>query len=181
MPGCSFNPEPEAHQDALAIAVAKEYKKQLKQELAPTAPSLHAPEGWKPADALDELLGDAEDDEDEQGEGQQLAAPVVDAHAIAIDSDDEGLQEGVRPAAAGNSVMGAAGAAAADRKTKKDRNKEARRKQQEADAAAKKALKKQRQELDALPTLQQQLQEDLQEKEAVRLRRQVRHDISLVP
>jgi hypothetical protein len=45
MPGCSFNPEYEAHQDALAVAVAREYKQQLKEELAPKAPSLFAPAG----------------------------------------------------------------------------------------------------------------------------------------
>jgi hypothetical protein len=45
LPGCSFNPEYEAHQDALAVAVAREYKQQLKEELAPKAPSLFAPAG----------------------------------------------------------------------------------------------------------------------------------------
>jgi hypothetical protein len=45
MPGCSFNPEYEAHQDALAVAVARKYKQQLKEELAPKAPSLFAPAG----------------------------------------------------------------------------------------------------------------------------------------
>ena len=38
MAGCSYNPEPEAHQDALAALVASEMKRVLQRELAPIAP-----------------------------------------------------------------------------------------------------------------------------------------------
>ena len=41
MAGCSYNPEPEAHQDALGVLVATEMRKVLKRELAPiSAPKL---------------------------------------------------------------------------------------------------------------------------------------------
>jgi len=41
MAGCSYNPDPEAHQDALGVLVATEMRKVLKRELAPiSAPKL---------------------------------------------------------------------------------------------------------------------------------------------
>ena len=40
-PGCSYNPEPEQHQDALAAAVAAEVSKAIEQELRPLAPQSH--------------------------------------------------------------------------------------------------------------------------------------------
>ena len=36
--GCSYNPDPEAHQDALAVLVGAEMKRVLKRELAPLPP-----------------------------------------------------------------------------------------------------------------------------------------------
>jgi hypothetical protein len=188
-PGCSFNPEKEAHQDALAAAVAAEYKKQLADELAPKAPSQFAPAGYKPQDELEALLVDADvDEDDEPPTAQQLAQlplAMQDENAITLDdSEDEGadVASPAAPAAGAPAGVGAdaavsggkgGGRAVLDRKTQKDRNREARRRQQEAEAAAKAALKQQRRELERLGELQEQLQQEEQEKEAVRLRRQV--------
>uniref|UniRef100_A0A383VBQ1 Ribosome biogenesis protein NOP53 n=1 Tax=Tetradesmus obliquus TaxID=3088 RepID=A0A383VBQ1_TETOB len=177
LPGCSFNPEYEAHQDALAVAVAREYKQQLKEELAPKAPSLFAPAGYKPGDELEELLADAEaDDDDKQQQQQQQALPAAaaDENEIAIDADDDDAT--AADAAIGQPIGKAAAAAAsraADKKTRKDRNKEARKKQQELEAEAKRQLKRQRQQLEALPVLQQQLAEEEEEQRKVQERRQV--------
>jgi nucleolar protein 53 len=196
MPGCSFNPEYESHQDALAVAVAHEYKQELKQELMPKAPSQHAPEGYRPVDELDELLVDAEqsEDEDEQAavggkrQHKKLAIAAADDNEIVLDDEaDAGgcaataaLQASARavedacPASAEFGTTAPAAAAAA-RKTKKDRNREARRKHQDMEIAAKQALKQQRQQLEALQELQQQLAQEHEEKAALRLRKQVRH------
>ncbi|WIA11095.1 hypothetical protein OEZ85_011240 [Tetradesmus obliquus] len=175
LPGCSFNPEYEAHQDALAVAVAREYKQQLKEELAPKAPSLFAPAGYKPGDELEELLADAEADDDEQQQQQALPAAAADENEIAIDADDDD-DATAADAAIGQPIGKAAAAAAsraADKKTRKDRNKEARKKQQELEAEAKRQLKRQRQQLEALPVLQQQLAEEEEEQRKVQERRQV--------
>ncbi|WIA30999.1 hypothetical protein OEZ86_001041 [Tetradesmus obliquus] len=169
--------EYEAHQDALAVAVAREYKQQLKEELAPKAPSLFAPAGYKPGDELEELLADAEaDDDDKQQQQQQQALPATaaDENEIAIDADDDDAT--AADAAIGQPIGKAAAAAAsraADKKTRKDRNKEARKKQQELEAEAKRQLKRQRQQLEALPVLQQQLTEEEEEQRKVQERRQV--------
>ncbi|KAF6256883.1 ribosome biogenesis protein Nop53/GLTSCR2 [Scenedesmus sp. NREL 46B-D3] len=192
MPGCSFNPEYEAHQDALAVAVAREYKQQLKQELAPKGPSLFAPAGYKPGDELEELLADAEADDDEQQQQQQqqpqlalpatAAAAAADQNEIAIDAVDDDAGDaavaGDAAEAAGvGKPLGKAAAAAAsragDKKSRRDRNKEARKKQQEIEADAKRQLKRQRQQLEALPLLQQQLQQQDEEQRKQQERRQV--------
>ncbi len=41
-PGCSYNPEPAQHQDAVAAAVAAEVQKQIAAELRPKRPTLIA-------------------------------------------------------------------------------------------------------------------------------------------
>jgi nucleolar protein 53 len=187
-PGCSFNPEPEAHQDALAAAVAAEYKKQLQEEMAPKAPSQYAPAGYKPQDELEALLVDAEIDEEDEQQQQQLPAAVQDENAIALDDSEDEADAGGDKVPGSNPAGGAAGQGAglvaegksssgSAKKTKKDRNKEARRKQQESEAAARAALKQQRRELERLGELQEQLQEEEREKELLRQRRQVGHSL----
>ncbi|KAF8068237.1 dscc1 [Scenedesmus sp. PABB004] len=184
LPGCSFNPDYESHQDALAVAVAAEYRKQLRAELAPTAPPLHAPAGHAPpADELEALLGEAapEDEDDEEeggGEQQRLALAARDEHAIPLDEDSDGDAaalggSGGPSFAAGAAPRGGAGGAALQRKSRKDRNREARRKSAEADAAARRALKAQRQQLEALGGLQEQLDAEEAAREAARTRRKV--------
>eukprot|EP00775_Hariotina_reticulata_P009961 gene9961-10116_t len=162
--------------------VAHEYKQELKQELMPKAPAQHAPEGYRPADELDQLLVDAEQSEDEEQQGAVAAVAAADDNEIVLDDDDDaggcrataaslasaGASEGAGPAAGELAT-----AAAASKKTRKDRNREARRKHQDTEAAARKALKQQRQQLEALQELQQQLVEEEQEKAATRIRKQV--------
>jgi nucleolar protein 53 len=178
-PGCSFNPDYEAHQDAIAAAVAREYKRQLRQELAPSAPSLHAPADYKaPEDELDALLNEAggsseEEEEDEEGQQQQQHLVVPDENAIALDDDDE--DDGVAAVGCGGDAGGMVGAAAGvERKTRRDRNREARRRAADADASVKAIIKRQRQQLDALPELQAQLEEEEAARELMRTRRRVR-------
>lgn len=67
MAGCSYNPDHEMHQDALAVAVAAELSKELRKELRPAAPSQFAPEGYVPGDELDGLVVDEEQDDDDDG------------------------------------------------------------------------------------------------------------------
>ena len=68
LPGCSYNPEPEQHQDALAAAVAAEVSKAIEQELQPLAPQSHGD-------------GDAEQDElallQVPPQAPGLASPIV--------------------------------------------------------------------------------------------------------
>mmetsp|Transcript_6152 Transcript_6152/g.17651 ORF Transcript_6152/g.17651 Transcript_6152/m.17651 type:complete len:394 (-) Transcript_6152:215-1396(-) len=105
--GCSYNPDAEQHQDAVAAAVAAEVQKALDQELRPQAPPRFAANG-DAADAseLDMLQVDEDvaDDSDEDG----AAAP----------EDASGIDR--RPA---------------KQKTTTQRNREARRKAAEAELA----------------------------------------------
>ncbi|KIZ05948.1 hypothetical protein MNEG_2008 [Monoraphidium neglectum] len=105
--GCSFNPEPEAHQEALAAVVAAVVKKEIRKELAPQAPPQHAPDGYvAPKDPILALLGDGvtaagSEDEDEEQQQQGLEqtkggkrqrgvdAAGADPNAIDLDGGDE--------------------------------------------------------------------------------------------
>eukprot|EP00899_Mesostigma_viride_P011840 jgi/Mesvir1/20657/Mv14874-RA.1 len=82
-PGCSYNPEEESHQDALALAVAAEVTKELAKELqpAPVRPQLAA----APLDEEEQFFLEAggDDGEDDAEEGpsddeQAKAAKRVD-------------------------------------------------------------------------------------------------------
>lgn len=61
-PGCSFNPDRELHQDAVAEAVAAEMRKVYDRDLEPTAP-LAVVDYDPETDELDMLQVDAEEDE----------------------------------------------------------------------------------------------------------------------
>ncbi|KXZ53755.1 hypothetical protein GPECTOR_6g672 [Gonium pectorale] len=172
MPGCSFNPEPEQHQDALAVLVASEMRKELKRELLPTAPPVEVEaEGGRPLTELEALQVEVADSDDED-DGQEgaanggAAAAAADPNAIALaadgDEDDDGEEEEDKGARGG---AGAGGRQKAEKKTKKERNKEAA----EAELGAKRRLKAQRRELHSLREVQEQLEEEQREKE---LRRQ---------
>ncbi len=43
--GCSYNPDPEQHQDAVAAAVAAEVRKEMERELRPRPPPRFAASG----------------------------------------------------------------------------------------------------------------------------------------
>ncbi len=153
--GCSFNPDYEQHQEALAELVTLEHKKQLKRELAPRAPPQLVAKGGTPQDELTRLLGDVGEpqQEEQQEEGGQQQGNMQE-------EDEDGPVAG-------------AGGSAGRKKTRADRNKLARRRALEKEAEEKAQLKRQRRELERVGELTQQLEEEAAEKEARRLRRQV--------
>ncbi|KAJ9528385.1 hypothetical protein QJQ45_020316 [Haematococcus lacustris] len=127
MAGCSYNPPHEAHQDALAVLVASEMKKQLRKELGPAPVPLLVPSLDTEQDELARLQTEALEDDNE------------------IRVDEEGsLHE------PGSSLAAPHGTR---KKTRKDRNREARLQQRTQEAAARSALKRQRQQLQSLPDL----------------------------
>lgn len=178
MAGCSFNPDREQHQDALAALVAAEMKKILAKELRPSAPAALLPVtdgGDGPRDALDELVVYEDDEEEEEGDAAARRAPE-DANEIdvASSSGDEEEQEGEegRGGAKKTSKKGGAGAGGAPKaKSHKDRLREARRRAQDEAVAAAAALKKQRRDIDNAKKLAEALAAEEAAQEAVRLRR----------
>lgn len=120
--GCSLNPDHDAHQEALAEAVAAEMRKQYDKELLPVAPpKTIAWEDYEHRGELERLL--VEDDDDEDGEASES------------DSDSEDGGRGARPAR---------------KKTIKDRNKQARNRALQKELEAKRQEKKHRRDLENL-------------------------------
>uniref|UniRef100_A0A7S3QKN9 Ribosome biogenesis protein NOP53 n=1 Tax=Dunaliella tertiolecta TaxID=3047 RepID=A0A7S3QKN9_DUNTE len=148
MAGCSYNPEEESHQDALAAVVAAENRKLLKKELAPPPVPL--------VDAAQML---------EQDELAQLQTYA--------DEDDNEIQLGSAGGEDGAAVVKAKLALKAAQMTTKDRNRQARRMAQEQELELKRALKQQRVQLEHLASLQKQLEEEEEEGKRRLLRRQV--------
>lgn len=149
LPGCSFNPDREQQQDALALLVAAEMKRELAKELRPVAPPLElmlAPgAAAAPRSELEELQVDADEDED----------------------GDEG-QAGLAEEGAG----GAPKLRKAQKKSGKDRKRQERRKAADRQLAERAALKAQRRSIDALPAVRREMEEELEGKELRRLRLQ---------
>ncbi|VAH14188.1 unnamed protein product [Triticum turgidum subsp. durum] len=146
--GCSFNPPHEAHQDALALAVAVEMRKIYTKELGPTPVPLTVL-GQAVAEE-DKFFLDAADDGDAAADGD------VDA------AEGDGDQD--------------ADALTGERKTKTKRvtrvelNKRARRKERlrtEADAKKLEVLSKQ---IDSLPNILEEIAKEDKEKEEKRIR-----------
>ena len=120
--GCSLNPDHEAHQEALAEAVAAEMRKQYDKELLPVAPpNTIAWEDYEHRGELERLLVEDDDNEDDE--------------ASESDSDGEVGRTGTRPAR---------------KKTIKDRNKQARNKALQKELEMKRQEKKQRRDLQNL-------------------------------
>mmetsp|Transcript_14530 Transcript_14530/g.31614 ORF Transcript_14530/g.31614 Transcript_14530/m.31614 type:complete len:445 (-) Transcript_14530:345-1679(-) len=150
LPGCSYNPDAEQHQDALAQLVAGEMKKILRKELEPRAPPGEV-EGAGPLDELEQLQVEAAADEDE--------------NEIPLSGAEDGEEEDAGAAAAKSSQL--------RKKTKKDRNKERRRQLQEQEQEERQQLKKQRRDLEHLDQLQEDLQGEVAEKGMRQQRRKV--------
>lgn len=151
-PGCSFNPDRELHQDAVAVAVAAEMKKIYDKDLEPTAP-LAVVEYDPETDELAMLQVDAgEDDEEEHGEGSE--------------DEEEALGRGARR----NSCGGKTGLA--KKKTHKDRNREMRRRGEDEEIARRKKEKKQRHDLSQLKTIKKDVDGILGDREERIRRRQ---------
>ncbi|EFJ47243.1 hypothetical protein VOLCADRAFT_121000 [Volvox carteri f. nagariensis] len=195
IPGCSFNPDGEQHQDALAVLVASEMRKQLRRELLPSAPpeEVEADGGeGRPLTELEALQveaassGDEEEEEEEAAKTKAgkavLAAAAADPNAIALaaegESDGGGEDGGEGGGGAENGGAGGAGVLGkrsrkSEKKSRKDRNKEARRKAAEAEAEERRRLKAQRRQLQSLQEVEAELEEERQDKEVRRLRRAV--------
>uniref|UniRef100_A0A7S0RGG2 Ribosome biogenesis protein NOP53 n=1 Tax=Chlamydomonas leiostraca TaxID=1034604 RepID=A0A7S0RGG2_9CHLO len=157
MAGCSYNPEYEAHQDALAVVVAGEMKKEIKKALGPVpVPLLVDAEGVM-MDELAALQTDAVEDENE--------IELEDAEGKSGDPESDELAE------ADGAAMARARALA--KKTKKDRAREARRKEAEKAEAEKKLLKRQRAQLEGLKDLTEQVDAETADQEARRQRRRL--------
>lgn len=79
-PGCSYNPDAELHQDAVAAAVAVEVRKAIAQELMPKAPPRFSNEAVDHISELDMLQVDDDCNVcDDEAEG------TADASAVVID------------------------------------------------------------------------------------------------
>ena len=137
-PGCSFNPDRELHQDAVAEAVAAEMRKVYDRDLEPTAPVQNVDYDVD-MDELDMLQVDAEDDDDELSGDES--------------SEEEEAEDGRKK---GNQMK---------KKTKKDRNKEVRRREEEAELAKRRREKKQRQELSDLKKIKAEVEGTLADRE----------------
>ncbi|KAL6780970.1 hypothetical protein ACKKBG_A09230 [Auxenochlorella protothecoides x Auxenochlorella symbiontica] len=142
-PGCSFNPDPEEQQEAIAVAVAAEMKKIHQQDAMPTAPP-------KRVDY------DVEEDE--------LALLQVDEP----ESEEEDIIDGAgEPGAASKTGP------IKRKKTKVDRNRAARRKAAEVAQAAARAAKAKRAALANLPTLLKEIDAEKEELASRQLRRKL--------
>ncbi|XP_044964047.1 ribosome biogenesis protein NOP53 [Hordeum vulgare subsp. vulgare] len=148
--GCSFNPPHEAHQDALALAVADEMRKIYTKELGPTPVPLTVL-GQAVAEE-DKFFLDAADDGDAAADGD------VDAAEGDGDQDADSLT-GERKKT--------------KRVTRVELNKRARRKERlrtEADAKKLEVLSKQ---IDSLPNILEEIAKEDKEKELKHTRRTV--------
>ncbi|GAX84697.1 hypothetical protein CEUSTIGMA_g12119.t1 [Chlamydomonas eustigma] len=147
MAGCSYNPDHEEHQDALAVLVASEMKRVLQRELAPVAPPKLIEGGAGEEDHLDEiehLQVEAEPDD-------------VDENEIPLDTSLAVTEQ----LGAGN------------KKLTKDRNREKRRQEQEKEFKKKSLLKRQRKALEQLSSIEREVEEELSLQGLKRARRQV--------
>uniref|UniRef100_A0A7R9VJW7 Ribosome biogenesis protein NOP53 n=1 Tax=Chlamydomonas euryale TaxID=1486919 RepID=A0A7R9VJW7_9CHLO len=146
--GCSYNPEPEAHQESLAALVAAEMKRQLRQELLPTAP----PKLVSSTEMGDELA--QLQVEEEAGNEDENEIALSDSNN---DSDDD---------------VTATKGKKNNKKTQKDRNRERRRQDEDVELQERRRLKQQRRDLENLDALKSQLEQELAEREHKRQRRQ---------
>ncbi|CAM0150029.1 unnamed protein product, partial [Urochloa decumbens] len=142
-PGCSFNPPFEAHQDALAQAVADERHKTLMKELGPAPVPLIVP--GEAITEEDKFFLDADDGDED----------VV---------DDDGDQDADRVGQRKNKTK---------RVTRVEMNRRARRKERlRAEAEAKK-MESISKEIDSLPNIINEIAKEDEEKEKRRIRRTV--------
>lgn len=146
MAGCSYNPDDEAHQEALGYAVADEMTKRYKKELAPRPP----PPTVNAADYTDLELHSL----------QALDAPGD----TSSDDDDDGDENGAALARGDDDGAGATAARRravdrADKLKRSERNRQLRAAAQAREEAARKKLKEQRRALEALPALEAEVAE----------------------
>jgi nucleolar protein 53 len=150
-PGCSFNPDRELHQDAVAVAVAAEMKKIYDKDLEPTAP-LAVVDYDPETDELAMLQVDAEEDDEEEGEEEEQDS----------EAEAEALGSGKRKPTS----------SLAKKKTQKDRNRAIRRRGEDDEIARRKKEKKQRYDLSQLKKIREDVDETLADREERIRRRQ---------
>ncbi|XP_047975839.1 ribosome biogenesis protein NOP53 [Salvia hispanica] len=142
-PGCSFNPHPESHQDALARAVADEMQKMYQHELGPQPIPLVVP-----GEAIDEeykyfLEADADGTDDDENENQ-------------ADGGDEDAEKSSQKT---------------KRVTRVEFNRRARRKERLRIEAEDKKVKGLSKEIDSLPEIMEEIAKEDEEKHNRHLRR----------
>ncbi|KAL1556496.1 ribosome biogenesis protein NOP53 [Salvia divinorum] len=142
-PGCSFNPHPESHQDALARAVADEMQKIYRHELGPQPIPLVVP-----GEAIDEeykyfLEADADGTDDDENEN------------LADDGDEDAEKISQKT----------------KRVTRVEFNRRARRKEQLRIEAETKKVKGLSKDIDSLPEIMQEIAKEDEEKHNRHLRR----------
>lgn len=145
-PGCSFNPDRELHQDAVAEAVAAELKRQQQRELQPTAPLKIFLNGAVDEDELAMLQVEEEADDDDD-----------------VQEDNESEEEDYATAKGSRKLK---------IKTQKDRNREARARANTAEVERARRDKRQRRDLEELPLLKSNVEQELAEREERRARKQ---------
>ncbi|GLJ14907.1 hypothetical protein SUGI_0242640 [Cryptomeria japonica] len=144
LPGCSYNPPFEAHQDALAVAVAEEMQKVYKKELEP--PPIPSLVTGDPVLEEDRYFLDVDDGTD----------PDLDANNDECDLENQGQ----RPLKI-------------RKLTQAELNRKARRQEQLKIEAAKKKLAKIEKDVDCLPNIIKEIEKEDEERERRRLRRAV--------
>ncbi|GAB4816704.1 hypothetical protein N2152v2_003750 [Parachlorella kessleri] len=152
LPGCSYNPDKEQHQDAIAVAVAAEMQKLYNKDLEPVAPP--------------QLV-------DYQPEQDELEGLLHSGDEAASDEEGRGQQEEGEPGTGGEDAAAARQRKALERKTRKERNRDKRRREEEEALAERKRLKAQRRDLDRLQQLESEVEARLREQEQARLRKQL--------
>eukprot|EP00199_Chlamydomonas_sp_CCMP681_P000858 CAMPEP_0119103352 /NCGR_PEP_ID=MMETSP1180-20130426/1797_1 /TAXON_ID=3052 ORGANISM="Chlamydomonas cf sp, Strain CCMP681" /NCGR_SAMPLE_ID=MMETSP1180 /ASSEMBLY_ACC=CAM_ASM_000741 /LENGTH=444 /DNA_ID=CAMNT_0007087823 /DNA_START=62 /DNA_END=1396 /DNA_ORIENTATION=- len=147
LPGCSYNPDFDSHQDALAVLVAAETKKMLRKELRPLAvPGLFLQGLVHDVDELTQLQTDID----------------VDDNEIPLDQGDEEEEGAEGPHASRG-----------PKKTRKDRNKDLRVAAEARAAVGRLNLKRQRAQLADLNQLVETVEEEEADRSSRRQRRAV--------
>ncbi|XRB21027.1 nucleolar protein 53 [Pseudoscourfieldia marina] len=90
LPGCSYNPDPEYHADAIATAVAAEASKLDRAHLRPKPPPEYVP--WSAQDDMDELgllqvdepTSDDDDDDDDDEDSEGIHGPGDGGESTAV-------------------------------------------------------------------------------------------------
>ncbi|KAK7372127.1 hypothetical protein VNO80_05496 [Phaseolus coccineus] len=145
-PGCSFNPSYESHQDTLASAVAEEMQKVYKKELGPEPVPLTVPgEAIAEEDMYFLDVDDGNDDDDSNLENEDE------------NEDDASEKKPIKK----------------KRVTKVVLNKRARRKEQLKKEAEAKKIKELSKEIDSIPDIIQEIEQEEEEKKKKHLRRKV--------
>lgn len=146
LPGCSFNPPFEAHQDALAVAVAEEMQKVYKKELAPPPVPSCVPADGVAVDEEDMCFLDVDDGMDEN----------LDAN----DDECDMSNLGQRPLKI-------------RKLTRSELNRKARRKEQLKIEEKKRMLEKVKEDVECLPDMIKDIEKEEEERERRQLRRAI--------